>query len=95
VARYPERADVLNDAALAEEARGQVAEARALFERAVVLPEDQPGVRDARENLASLLLSGPAPDPAAALALLDGLLASEPGRDRSLSLRALALRLPR
>jgi hypothetical protein len=52
-------------------------------------------VRDARENLAALLLSGPAPEPAPALALVEGLLASEPGRDRSLSLRALALRLSR
>jgi hypothetical protein len=95
VAKHPERADVLNDAGLSEAARGHATEARALFERAAGLPDDQPGVHDARENLAALLLAGPAPDPAAALGWLDGLLAIEPGRDRSLTLRALALRLAR
>lgn len=95
VAAYPQRADVLNDAALAEAGRGHGEAARLLLERAATFPLEEPGARDARENLAALLLAGPPADATAALALLEDVLAVDPGRDRALSLRLRARRLSR
>lgn len=86
--RSPGRSDLLNDAALAAWGRGDRALARELLERAVALP----GARDAQENLALLLMED-APEEAQRIrALLDAVLAEEPGRDRALSLRYRALR---
>lgn len=93
--RHPERLDFANDAALAALGRGDAAWARELLERAAAGPDGAPGVADARENLAALLLARRPPEAAAALAWLDRLLAAEPGRDRALVLRAQARRLAR
>jgi tetratricopeptide (TPR) repeat protein len=82
-AAHADRADLLNDAALAIWGGGQREEARALLERAAALPAG----RDARENLASLLLDQQPPDPAAARPLLEAVLDDEPRRDRALYLR--------
>jgi hypothetical protein len=95
VAAYPDRADLLNDSALARLGRGERDTARALLERAAALPDGAPGVADARENLAALRLSDRPPDAAGALALLARVLAAEPARDRALVLRAQALKAAR
>jgi Flp pilus assembly protein TadD len=95
VSAYPQRADVLNDAALAEAGRGDVPAAQLLLERAAAMPIDEASARDARENLAALLLSGPEVDAIAAMSLLRDVLDAEPGRDRALSLRLRARRLTR
>jgi len=91
----PGRLDLVNDAALAALGWGRTAEARELLERAAAGPDEAPGVADARENLAALLLALRPPEAGAALTLLDGVLAADPARDRSLSLRAAARRLSR
>jgi tetratricopeptide (TPR) repeat protein len=90
VAAHPGRADILNDAALCWQGRGERETARALFRRAAALPPDVAGSQDARENLAALLLSDRPPDAAGALTLLAAVLDTEPARDRSLVLRAQA-----
>jgi len=82
-AAHADRADLLNDAALALWGGGQREEARALLERAAALPSG----RDARENLASFLLDEQPPDPGAARPLLEAVLDDEPRRDRALYLR--------
>jgi tetratricopeptide (TPR) repeat protein len=84
--RWPDRADMLNNVALVELGWGHRDEARALLERAVELD----GAVDARENLAQMLLENDPPDAAAALPLLDAVLAENPKRDRALELRGLA-----
>jgi len=81
-AAHADRADLLNDAALALWGGGRPEEARPLLERAAALPAG----RDARENLACLLLEDRLPDPASARPLLEAVLADEPGRDRSIFL---------
>lgn len=82
-AAHADRADLLNDAALALWGWGQRDEARALLERAAALPAG----RDARENLACFLLDAQPPEPVAARPLLDVVLADEPARDRALYLK--------
>jgi hypothetical protein len=77
---------MLNNVALVELGWGHRDEARALLERAVHLD----GAIDARENLAQMLLENDPPDAAAALPLLDAVLAENPKRDRALELRGLA-----
>ena len=81
-AAHADRADILNDAALALWGGGDREAAHALLERAAALP----GGRDARENLASFLLDMQPPDPAGARPLLEAVLADDPGRDRALFL---------
>ncbi|MCB9899150.1 MAG: tetratricopeptide repeat protein [Planctomycetes bacterium] len=88
IEHFPGRADLLNDAALAAEARGDRARARALLTEAIGLP----GSIDAHENLARLLLEGDpdATERAQARALAEDVLVQEPARARSLLLRLLA-----
>lgn len=81
-AAHVDRADILNDAALALWGGGERADVRALLEKAAALPAG----RDARENLASWLLDEQPPDPVAARPLLEAVLADDPGRDRALFL---------
>lgn len=95
LAARPGRLDLVNDAALAHVGWGRTDEARALLERAAAGPDGAPGVADARENLAALLLALRPPDAEAALGLLERVLAADPGRDRSLTLRAAARRIAR
>jgi hypothetical protein len=83
VALFPGRADILNDASLAAGGRGAPLEEQALLLEAIQMP----GSLDAQENLASWLLEHEPSEREAAIRLLDGVLAEEPARDRSLYLR--------
>jgi len=88
VARHPDRADLLNDAALQLQGWRRDEEAREMLERAAAMP----GGLDARQNLADLLLMGDPADPQRALKLAEGVLQEDPSRDWALYLRHVAHR---
>lgn len=80
--RWPDRADLLNDAGLAAWGSGDLTAAEARFRAAIELPQSV----DARENLAALLIEARRPGRAEARSLLQEVLAEEPARARALVL---------
>jgi len=88
VDRNPERADLLNDAALQLKGWGLDREAEAMFERASILP----GALDARQNLADLLLNAHPVDVERAMSLLRDVVSGDPSREWALYLLHVARR---
>jgi len=79
----PDRADIINDAALSAAGANDFDLSRKLLEESAALP----GSEDARENLAAWHLKNSSGQQFEAVRLLDMVLAEQPERDRALYLR--------